>query len=152
MKCPYCSSTESKVIDKRESSLGGSTRRRRGCLKCDKRFTTYEKVENLVLNVIKKDGRKEPYSKAKIFAGMQKACEKRPLDRELLGRMADEVEYEVLKQDSTEVSSTFIGGIVMKKLMEVDKVAYLRFASVHREFDDINEFTQEVEKLMKAQS
>lgn len=147
MKCPYCSSKENKVVDKRESS-SGSTRRRRECLGCCKRFTTYEKVEDVFLTVIKKDGRKEQYDRLKLLSGMQKACEKRPVGSELMARMADEIESGLLKAGTTEIESRQIGIIVMNKLKKLDKIAYIRFASVYHEFEDVNSFAKEVEKLV----
>lgn len=149
MKCPYCSSEENKVVDKRESS-SGSTRRRRECLDCRRRFTTYEKVEGVFLTVIKKDRRKEPYDRLKLLSGMQKACEKRPVCSELMARMADEIESGLLKAGTTEIESRQIGVIVMNRLKKLDKIAYIRFASVYHEFEDVNSFAKEVEKLVDA--
>ena len=146
MRCPYCSSEESKVIDKRESGPG-VTRRRRECLKCKKRFTTYEKIEILDLSVIKKDGRREPFSRDKLKTGIKKACEKRPIEEDAIDRIVSEIEAELLNMKSKEVDSKEMGEILMKKLKKLDKVAYIRFASVYRDFSDIESFKEELDKL-----
>lgn len=148
MRCPYCSSPESKVIDKRESSPG-VTRRRRECLKCRKRFTTYEKIEILDLSIIKKDSRREPFSRDKLKAGIQKACEKRPIGQEKIEKAVGEIEAELLNRKDKEIGSKEIGELVMKSLRRLDKVAYIRFASVYREFEDIDSFEKELDKLKK---
>ena len=143
MRCPFCSG-ETSVIDKRDGE--DSTRRRRECDKCSKRFTTYERPE-IVVMVVKKDGRREAYSREKIRAGMVRACEKRPVSIELIDQSLSKMENTMREKD--EVTSKQLGELVMKELRKLDKVAYIRFASVYREFDDITEFTKEV-KLLKA--
>ena len=149
MKCPYCLSEEHKVIDKRESEEGFSTRRRRECLKCNKRFTTYERVEEADIIVVKKDGRRERFGRKKLIDGILKACEKRDISLDKVEKLVDEVESDLRKRDSVEVESKVIGELVMKKLKSLDKVAYIRFASVYREFEDIDRFEEELEKLQK---
>lgn len=148
MKCPYCASGESRVVDKRESSPG-ITRRRRECLKCKKRFTTYEKIEVLDLSVVKKDGTREDFDKEKIEKGIRRACEKRPISQEKIDQAINEIEAELLNTKSKEITSREIGELVMKRLKKLDKVAYIRFASVYREFEDIDSFEEELEKLKK---
>ena len=143
MRCPFCSG-ETSVIDKRDGE--DSTRRRRECDKCSKRFTTYERPE-IVVMVVKKDGRREAYSREKIRAGMVRACEKRPVSIELIDQSLSKMENTMREKD--EVTSKQLGELVMKELRKLDKVAYIRFASVYRELDDITEFTKEV-KLLKA--
>ena len=150
MKCPYCSSAGNKVIDKRDSNNSGETRRRRECLDCGKRFTTYEKVEDVLLTVLKKDGGKEAYDRAKLMLGIQKACEKRPVSGDELNRFVDEVESEILKAEGQEIESRAIGRIVMKRLKGFDDVAYIRFASVYNEFDNAGSFAEEVSRLKKG--
>ena len=149
MKCPYCSAGETKVVDKREASDLVATRRRRECLNCGKRFTTYERVELLDLMVIKKDGRREQFSRGKLENGVLKACEKRPISQEKIEKLINEIEAKIRNKDTTEVDSTFIGELVMRKLKSLDKVAYIRFASVYREFGDIESFQEELKKLIK---
>lgn len=144
MKCIFCSA-ETKVVDKRTTDI---TRRRRECLKCGKRFTTYERPE-LMLMVMKKDGRREPYSREKMLAGVMKACEKRPVSQDKINSIADGIENE-LRKEGDEISSKKIGDLVMKHLKRMDKVAYIRFASVYREFDDIKHFEDEVKQLKKV--
>ncbi len=148
MKCPYCSNPETKVTDKRDADDVGVTRRRRECLKCEKRFTTYERVENIDIVVVKKDGRREQFDRKKLLTGLQKACEKRPVSMEDVEKKVDEIEAEVRKIEGKEISSKDIGELVMKKLKSLDKVAYIRFASVYREFDDLETFKRELEKLV----
>jgi transcriptional repressor NrdR len=145
MKCPYCFHEETKVVDSRESE--DTTRRRRECLKCEKRFTTYEKVEGLDLFVIKKDGRREPFSIEKLKKGIITACEKRPIPSEKIDNVIDEVERDLRKKDSNEISTKEIGEIVMKKLKTLDKIAYIRFASVYKSFEDVDSFKDEIKKL-----
>lgn len=149
MKCPYCASDELKVLDKRDVDSGEAIKRRRECAGCGKRFTTYEKPD-VFLTIIKKDGKKEAYDRLKILNGVIKACEKRPIPQDAINLIVDEVESEVFNKDTIEIPSRTIGSIVMKKLMKLDKVAYLRFASVYREFDDVNLFAEEIEKLARA--
>lgn len=149
MICPFCSSTETKVIDKRESENLLATRRRRECLKCKKRFTTYERIETQEITIVKKDGRRELYSRQKLAAGILKACEKRPIGREQIENIVDEVEIELRNMPSTEVASKRMGELVMSKLKQLDKVAYIRFASVYREFTDLRSFEKELVLLRK---
>lgn len=148
-KCPYCSHAETKVVDSRETEDLSSVRRRRECLKCGKRFTTYERTELVELRVMKKDGRREQFDKNKLIAGMVKACEKRPVSAETIARAADEIERELRRMDETEVKSSAIGEMVMQKLKKIDQVAYIRFASVYRSFADVESFEEEAKKLMK---
>jgi transcriptional repressor NrdR len=149
MKCPFCFS-ETKVIDKRESEELGANRRRRECLRCGKRFTTYERIETPSLRVIKKDGRHENFNRDKLRAGILKACEKRPVTNEQIDEMIDSIETGLRKKDSTEIRTKVIGDMVMRKLKSLDKVAYIRFASVYREFTDIESFEKEFEKLLEG--
>ena len=148
MKCPFCGDAEDKVIDSRISNEGGSIRRRRECLKCRKRFTTYERLEEHPLMVIKKDGRREPFDRKKLLSGILKACEKRPVPMDKVEGMVDEVERIIQRNYEKEVSSTAIGEFVMKQLHDLDEVAYVRFASVYRQFKDINQFMKELSSLL----
>lgn len=148
MRCPFCGDLEDKVIDSRISAEGNTIRRRRECLKCRKRFTTYERLEEIPLMVIKKDGRREPFDRKKLLAGILKACEKRPVPMEKIEEMVDEVERLLQKNYEKEVSSTHIGEFVMKQLHDLDEVAYVRFASVYRQFKDINQFMKELSFLL----
>ena len=148
MKCPYCGEIDSKVIDSRPAEEGASIRRRRECLSCGKRFTTYETVERLPLMVIKKDGSRQSFDKEKVLRGMLRACEKRPVPVDTLMRLADEIEQEVQNSLEREISSRKIGELVMDRLKGVDEVAYVRFASVYRQFKDINTFMTELNKLL----
>lgn len=149
MKCPYCNFEETQVIDTRETENLETTRRRRECMKCNKRFTTYERVEEADIIVVKKDGRRERFQRQKVLNGVVEACEKRSTPLEKIDKLVDEVESDLRKRDSVEVESKVIGEIVMKKLKGLDKVAYIRFASVYREFEDLDRFTEELEKLQK---
>lgn len=149
MRCPYCAGSETKVLDKRETSDLISTRRRRECLKCKKRFTTYERVESAELIVVKKDGNRESFDRNKMKAGILKACEKRPIKAEKIDKIVDQIEAELRNKDSIEIESKEIGGLVMEKLKELDNVAYIRFASVYRQFTDLKSFEKEVEKLLR---
>ena len=149
MKCPYCGHLESKVVDSRPADEGSSIRRRRECLACQRRFTTYEIMESLPLVVIKKDGSRETFDKSKVLAGMIRACEKRPVAFETLEHIADEIEQEVQNSLERETSTEKIGELVMEKLKGVDEVAYVRFASVYRQFKDLNTFMAELNKLLK---
>lgn len=145
MLCPYCTNPNTKVTDKRDSQ--GITRRRRECLKCVKRFTTYERVE-LELNVIKKDGRREKFNREKLKAGIVKAFEKRPVSSEKIDKLIDEIEARIYRTaKGKEIKTSRVGEIVMDKLKRVDKIAYIRFASVYREFEDVDEFKEELKKL-----
>ena|SRR3972149_10919225 len=147
--CQFCSSTDSKVLDKRPNPAGDATRRRRECLKCGKRFTTYERIEEKPLVVIKKDGRREPFSIEKLRNGFLKACEKRPISHDAIEKVVDEIERKLRNSKKTEIPSKVIGELVMKKLKTLDKVAYIRFASVYREFADIKHFEEELKKIKK---
>jgi len=149
MKCPYCGHKEDKVIDSRSSSEETVIRRRRECLKCSRRFTTYEKIEHIPLMVIKKDGRREEFERAKILTGLKKASEKRPLSMEKLEHIVEKIEQELGAKTRQEIPSTFIGKLVMKYLHRLDQVAYVRFASVYKEFKDIEEFKGALDKLLK---
>lgn len=148
MKCPYCSYSESKVIDSRPTDEGAKIRRRRECMKCQKRFTTYEVIESLPLIVVKKDKAREEFDRNKLLKGMRHACEKRPVSTEDLERMVNEIEQDLQNTLDREVSSTKIGELAMQKLKAVDEVAYVRFASVYRQFKDINTFMNELSKLL----
>ena len=149
MKCPYCSNEETKGVDKRETESLSVTRRRRECLKCGKRFTTYEKVEELEIVIVKKDGRRERFDRHKLLTGLVKACEKRPVSMEKIEKVVEEIEADLRERGESEVPSKKIGEIVMRKLKSLDKVAYIRFASVYREFEDIERFEEELDKLQK---
>lgn len=148
MKCPFCGHQEDKVVDSRASSDGAAIRRRRECLKCGKRFTTYEHLEEQPLMVIKKDDRREPFDRHKLLAGVVKACEKRPVSMERLEQLVDELERELSQQFEREVSSREIGERVMKRLHSLDPVAYVRFASVYREFKDVEQFMRELKEIL----
>jgi len=148
MKCPYCSYSESKVIDSRPAEEGSSIRRRRECLSCKKRFTTYETVESLPMVVIKKDGSRQSFDRRKVLGGMIRACEKRPVALGELERIAAEIEQELQNSMEREISTTVIGELVMARLKKVDEVAYVRFASVYRQFKDIDTFMTELNKLL----
>ena len=147
MKCPFCGYTESKVIDSRPAEEGATIRRRRECLACQKRFTTYEIIERLPLVVIKRDGSRQTFDKLKLINGMVRACEKRPVPLTALEQIADDIEQELQSALEREISTTEIGEMVMKRLKDVDEVAYVRFASVYRDFKDVDEFLQELDKL-----
>jgi transcriptional repressor NrdR len=146
MKCPFCSYAETKVIDTRETAEE-ITRRRRECLKCHKRFTTYEKLENFNLRVIKKDGNRESFDREKLKRGLLKACEKRPISLAEIDKVVDDIEKALRNKKLPEVRSAFIGELVMKHLKKLDSVAYIRFASVYRSFQDIHEFEKEVKEI-----
>lgn len=148
MKCPFCEHTETKVIDSRHTEEGHAIRRRRECDKCNKRFTTYEKIEEMSLMVVKKDGRREPFDRMKVLSGIIKACEKRPVPMADIERVVNEIERGLNNMMEKEVPSSFVGELIMDKLKELDEVAYVRFASVYRQFTDVNTFVAEVEKLL----
>ena len=148
MKCPFCFYEESKVIDSRPTDEGERIRRRRECLKCGKRFTTYEKVETIPLTVIKKDQNRESYKRSKIQDGVLRACYKRPIPIERVEEMIDSIEGDIFRSEDREISSTKIGEIVMEHLKDLDAVAYVRFASVYREFKDVSTFMDELKKLI----
>lgn len=147
MKCPYCGTEEDKVLESRPSSDGTSTRRRRECLSCGGRFTSYERVEEHPLMVIKSDNRREPYSRAKIFNGISRACEKRPVSIDAIDTVIESIEKAIREISPTEVESKAIGKLVMEKLHALDQVAYVRFASVYRQFQDVSDFVKEVKEL-----
>ena len=149
MKCPYCGNPDTRVIDSRPADDNNSIRRRRSCDECGKRFTTYEKVETIPLIVIKKDNNREAFDRSKIEAGVLRACYKRPVSAEDIKRTVDEIELEVVNREEKEIPSNLIGEIVMDKLKLLDPVAYVRFASVYREFKDVNTFMSELKKLLK---
>ena len=148
MKCPYCSYEESKVIDSRPVEEGNSIRRRRECLKCGERFTTYEKIEHISLVVVKKDGTREQFDREKLLSGLLRACQKRPVSVEQLEILVDDVETILSNSLEREVTSHYIGELVMTRLKKIDEVSYVRFASVYRQFKDINTFMEELKKLL----
>ena len=149
MKCPYCNNKETKVLDKRETEDLSVTRRRRECLKCKKRFTTYERPEALEVVIVKKDGRRERFDRHKLLTGILKACEKRPVSMEKIENVVDDIEADLRGKGESEIASKRLGQMVMKKLKSLDKVAYIRFASVYREFEDLESFEEELERLQK---
>ncbi len=149
MKCPFCNYPDSKVVDSRPTDEGTSIRRRRECLHCLKRFTTYETVERLPLMLVKRDGTREPYDRNKLLSGVMKACEKRPVPQARLEQLVDTVEQKLFGTLETEISSQKIGEMVMQELKNVDEVAYVRFASVYRQFKDINTFLEELNSLLQ---
>jgi transcriptional repressor NrdR len=148
MICPYCQNVDTKVLDSRDSM--DSVRRRRECPKCERRFTTYERAEIIDLVVVKKDDTRESFDRNKIMRGILKSCEKLPIKTMQVERIVDEIELELRKNDKVEVTSTEIGELVMSKLKQLNKIAYIRFASVYREFTDVNEFKKELNMLMRA--
>ena len=148
MRCPYCGFRESKVVDSRPADEGSSIRRRRECLSCEKRFTTYETVESLPMVVIKKDGSRQSFDRNKVMSGLIRACEKRPVSINTLEEIVTEIEQVLQNEMEREVSSAEIGELVMERLKKVDEVAYVRFASVYRQFKDINTFMSELNKLL----
>ena len=150
MKCPYCGHLQDKVVDSRESREGEVIRRRRDCLECGRRFTSYERVDEIPYMVVKKDGRRERFDRQKLIAGLLKACEKRPVRVNALEAVADRVESALQERPDKEISTTEIGQHVMQELRQLDKVAYVRFASVYRHFRDIGEFMTELEDLIKS--
>lgn len=150
MKCPYCGHLQDKVVDSRESREGEVIRRRRECLECARRFTSYERVDEIPYMVVKKDGRRERFDRQKLIAGLLKACEKRPVRVNALEAVADRVEVALQERPDKEISTTEIGQHVMAELRQLDKVAYVRFASVYRHFRDIGEFMTELEDLIKS--
>ena len=148
MKCPYCGNENTRVIDSRPTD-DSSIRRRRQCDECGKRFTTYEKVETLPLIVVKKDNNREPYDREKIVAGIVRSCHKRPISMTQINDMVDDIEGQIFNMGEKEIPTTTIGSIVMDKLKDLDEVAYVRFASVYREFKDVNTFMDEIKKILK---
>ncbi len=148
MKCPFCGHQEDKVMDSRPSKGGSAIRRRRECLKCEKRFTTYEQIEEILPMVVKRDGRREPFDRLKIVTGIRKAVEKRPVSSEKIETAVDDIENVLMERAAKEINSTEIGEMVIGRLKDMDDVAYVRFASVYRQFKDIGAFMDEVKKLM----
>jgi len=149
VNCPFCNNTETKVVDSRETGEGKITRRRRECEKCEARFSTYEEVEILRKTVVKKDGRKEDYDREKIEGGIKRALVKRPVSEEKVGKLMGDIEYEISSLEKPEVSTREIGKIVLKKLRELDEVAYVRFASVYKSFGSVESFKKELDMLDK---
>ncbi|MFH1768804.1 MAG: transcriptional regulator NrdR [Candidatus Omnitrophota bacterium] len=148
MRCPYCNHNEDKVIDSRETMDAVAVRRRRECINCGRRFTTYEYIEKMPIMVIKKDGRREPFSREKVISGLLKSCQKRPVSMDSLERLVSEVEGEVQKKFDREVESRHIGEMVIQRLVQLDDVAYVRFASVYRQFKDVNQFVKESRDIL----
>lgn len=148
MRCPFCGHVDDKVIDSRSAQDGSSVRRRRECLKCERRFTTYEYIEEPTLMVVKKDGRREPFDRKKISAGVIKACEKRPISIERIEKLVISVEQTLQKKYDKEVDAAAVGEIVMDKLARLDQVAYVRFASVYRKFKDVSQFMKELKTIL----
>ena len=146
MNCPFCLSADTRVVDKRD--VENSTKRRRECLGCRKRFTTFERVEDIDVRIVKKDGRRENFSREKLKAGLMRACEKRPVSQEQINRAVDEIEKTV-RTEEKEVPTKIIGELVMKKLKKLDKVAYIRFASVYRDFEDVKDFEREIKEIKR---
>lgn len=151
MKCPFCDYKETKVVDSRICGDGGSIRRRRECLKCMKRFTTYEYVERVPLMVVKKDGRRQPFDRTKIISGLVKACEKRPISITKIEGLISDIERYIQKKYDREVDASVIGEEIMKKLAALDEVAYVRFASVYRQFRDVNQFMSELQNILEKE-
>lgn len=150
MKCPFCDSPDTKVIDSRPTDEGYAIRRRRGCDRCNKRFTTYEKVEEMILMVVKKDGKREAFDRNKLLRGIARACEKRPVSLATMETMVEEIERKLNNCMEKEIQSEFVGELVMDELKKVDEVSYVRFASVYRQFTDVNTFMKEIEKLVSG--
>lgn len=148
MKCPFCGHENTRVIDSRPAEENNSIRRRRVCDECDKRFTTYEKVETIPLIIIKKDNNRETYDRSKIEAGVLRACHKRPISAQQISKVVEEVEAQIFSREEKEIESRIIGEMVMNKLKDLEAVAYVRFASVYREFKDINTFMDELKKML----
>lgn len=148
MKCPYCNHPDTRVVDSRPAEDGSSIRRRRSCDACEKRFTTYEKVETIPLIVIKKDNNREQYDRGKIEKGILQACYKRPVSADKIRKTVEQVETDIFNREEKEISSSVIGEIVMHKLKDLDEVAYVRFASVYREFKDVNTFMDELKNIL----
>lgn len=149
MLCPFCGSLKSKVVDKRETENNIATRRRRECLECEKRYTTYERIESVAITIIKKNGKKDSFDREKLKRGILKACEKRPVSLENINKIVSSIEYHIRNKESSEIPSSLIGRLVMTRLKKLDKVAYIRFASVYKDFKDPEEFHEELEKMVK---
>lgn len=152
MKCPYCGFLRDRVVDSRESREGDVIRRRRQCLECEKRFTSYEKIESIPFQIVKRDERREPYDREKLMQGLRIACRKRPVPASTLEDIADEIEIMMQESSMREISSLELGNLVMRKLRPLDQVAYVRFASVYRRFEDVEEFIEELEDLRRKKS
>ncbi|MHC4958797.1 MAG: transcriptional regulator NrdR [Planctomycetota bacterium] len=150
MKCPFCKADDDRVVDSRASADGFAIRRRRECLACGRRYTTYERIEESPIRVVKKDGSREPLDRRKVLSGLMKACEKRPVSMDMLDEIVSRIENQVTEQFDREVPSNFIGRLVMRELKKVDQVAYVRFASVYRDFKDVAEFVDEIRPMLKA--
>ena len=150
MRCPYCGEAKDKVVDSRESGSGDAIRRRRECLACGRRFTSYERIEEIPYLVIKKDGRREAFDRAKLTAGLHRACEKRPVSARAIETLLDEIEQMIQDSPEREVEARLIGERVMERLRDLDKVAYVRFASVYRQFEDVQEFMTELRDLLET--
>ncbi|NMB38289.1 MAG: transcriptional repressor NrdR [Firmicutes bacterium] len=151
MRCPFCHHKDSKVLDSRATEEGASIRRRRECTKCSRRFTTYERLDQVPFMIVKKDGRREAFSRDKILNGVLKACEKRPISPDQIEKMIDDIEKDVRNTTEREITSNEVGEIVMERLKELDEVAYVRFASVYRQFKDINSFMSELQQLLEGE-
>ena len=149
MRCPYCGSRKDSVIDSRRSKNGSNVRRRRQCLKCKKRFTTYEYVERIPLMVVKKDGRREPFGREKLLNGIMVACEKRPISIKRIEKLVDDIERKLERKHESEVASKEIGELVLRGLHEIDEIAYVRFASVYRQFRDVGQFMRELKTFLR---
>ncbi|MCX6587968.1 MAG: transcriptional regulator NrdR [Acidobacteria bacterium] len=149
MKCPFCSHSEDKVIDSRESKEGDAIRRRRQCLACERRFTTYEKIDEIPYMVVKKDGRREKFERQKVLNGLIKACEKRPIPISKLAAIVDHIESRIADSPERELSTTTVGEVLMDELRQLDKIAYVRFASVYRDFQDEQAFLSELQNLLR---
>ncbi len=148
MKCPFCSHYESKVVDSRPTDEGQAIRRRRECIECSKRFTTYENIDKIPLIIVKKNGNREPYNRNKILKGVIRSCEKRPVSIQEIEKLVDGIEKQLYNMMEREISTELIGNLVIDKIKELDEIAYVRFASVYREFKDINTFMEEVKKIL----
>lgn len=152
MKCPFCTCIDTRVVDSRLGKEGNNIRRRRECSECDRRFTTYERIEDTLPLVVKKDGRREPFDRQKIIGGMQRACEKRPVSIATIDKLVEQMELTFQESPEREIPASRIGEIVMQELHELDEVAYVRFASVYRQFKDINEFMKELKDILGGQA
>jgi transcriptional repressor NrdR len=151
MKCPFCGENNDRVVDSRAMSEGAAIRRRRECISCQKRFTTYERVEDIPIMVIKRDRRREGYDRAKIAGGIRKACQKRPISEDQIEKITNEVELQIHQMMEKEIESTVIGRLVMEKLHSLDQVAYVRFASVYRKFRDVDQFIDDLKEMWESQ-
>jgi transcriptional repressor NrdR len=149
MRCPFCNHREDKVIDSRESKEGDSIRRRRECIKCERRFTTYERTDEIPFMVVKRDGRREKFDRQKVLDGLLKACEKRPVPMAKLAALVDDIESRVIESQDREVTTSEVGEMLMERLKSVDKIAYVRFASVYRDFQDVEAFLHELKDLLQ---